>query len=257
MFNQVLGDWPKDNKFILCSCDEKYFNKYFPRFYKTFTEYWKLPIHVHIIDPSKKSIERVKNIDVSYTWCETNDYNWGKAIMKYRERNSVPDDKTDAEIRQWLYECYCQCQRFILLGNNMKKEQSVVVADVDAYAQYTPTKARRNELFSATAFTEFKGRLMATFCHFHPRNLLQIKQLGTMIRSQLKRTFILGMDQVALRDVFIGSQDIIDLKHGKWIRHWDIKEQTDIEAHAECIIYHAKGSRGKINPVGVKWTDIK
>ena len=60
MFEQVIGDWPRHARFILTSCDDKYFLKYFPRFYKTYTEHWDLPIHLHIIDPSAESLERLK-----------------------------------------------------------------------------------------------------------------------------------------------------------------------------------------------------
>ena len=42
MFNNVIGNWPTHERFILTSCDEKYFNRYFPRFYKTFTKKWQL-----------------------------------------------------------------------------------------------------------------------------------------------------------------------------------------------------------------------
>ena len=59
MFNDVIGNWPTHERFILTSCDEEYLNKYFPRFYKTFTEKWQLPIHVHVIDPSQQSKEHL------------------------------------------------------------------------------------------------------------------------------------------------------------------------------------------------------
>ena len=53
MFNDVIGNWPTHERFILTSCDEEYLNKYFPRFYKTFTEKWQLPIHVHAVSDSR------------------------------------------------------------------------------------------------------------------------------------------------------------------------------------------------------------
>jgi hypothetical protein len=71
MFNHVIGDWPTHERFILTSCDDKYFDQYFPRFYKTYKEHWHLPIHVHIIDPSDISMQRLDKLDVSYTHCTT------------------------------------------------------------------------------------------------------------------------------------------------------------------------------------------
>ena len=147
MFNNVIGDWPTHDRLILTSCDEKYFNRYFPRFYKTFTKKWQLPIHVHVIDPSQQSLEHINRLGVSHTYCETDD-----STLKW----------------PYSYETYCQAQRFILLGHRALGKQSVIVADVDAYALKEPSKAQRQILFKDMAFTTFNDRLMATFCHFHP-----------------------------------------------------------------------------------------
>ena len=113
MFEQVIGDWPKHQRFILTSCDTKYFDQYFPRFYKTYSEHWSLPIHVHIIDPTQNARYRLDRLPVTYTHCVTD-----KAILKF----------------PYSYETYCQAQRFILLGHKMLENQSVIVADVDSYA---------------------------------------------------------------------------------------------------------------------------
>ena len=118
MFADVIGDWPTQEKFILTSCDEKYLNKYFPRFYKTFTEQWQLPIHIHVIDPSPQSLEHLDRLSVSHTYCETDD-----SVLKW----------------PYSYETYCQAQRFILLGHRVLEAQSVIVADVDAYAPVSYT----------------------------------------------------------------------------------------------------------------------
>ena len=71
MFGDVIGDWPTYNRFILTSCDDKYFEQYFPRFYKTYKEHWQLPIHVHVIDPWSDTKEKLDYLDVSYTYCST------------------------------------------------------------------------------------------------------------------------------------------------------------------------------------------
>jgi len=193
MFDQVIGEWPTHKRFILVSCDEIYFNRYFPRFYKTFTEHWQLPIHAHIIDPSKESLARLTALDISHTWCYTTDYDWVNTVARFRKENNSTQHPNEA-VKQWLYECYCQCQRFVVLGANMTNKQSVIVADVDAYAQHTPTKKQKQLLFSCSAFTEYNNRLMATFCHFHPDQLIQIRQLSSIIVDQLTKCFILGME---------------------------------------------------------------
>ena len=252
MFQQIIGNWPSHKQLILCSCDDSYFDKYFPRFYKTFTEHWSLPIHVHVIDPSKESLDTLKELRISHTYCKTIDYDWNKQVTKFRQDNAV-DDHTDADIQQWLYECYCQCQRFVVMGKHIHQDQSVIVADVDAYAQHTPSEQQRTHLLDNTGFTQYKDRLMATFCHFHSKDIAKTKQLATVI---LDKGFEIGLDQTAIKQIFKNT-DIVDLKNSEWIRHFDVKTAADERAHAKCLIYHAKGLRGKQKPVGITWTDIK
>lgn len=254
MFTDIIGTWPTHEKMILVSCDEVYLNRYFPRFYKTFTEHWALPIHVHVIDPSKESLDRLKELEISHTYCETKDYNWNKQVKKFKKHNTV-NGHTDADVQQWLYECYCQCQRFILLSNFMNIKQSVVVSDVDAYAQHTPTREQRKNLFSKTGFARYKGKLMATFCHFHSRDLQVIRKIA---KEMLDRMFEIGLDQTALKEVFNRNKvTTTNLRNGEWVRFWDIKTTSDEQAHARSLIYHQKGLRGKNKPVGITWTDIK
>ena len=106
MFKDVIGDWPTLERFILTSCDDKYFEQYFPRFYKTYKQHWQLPIHVHIIDPSATSLQRLDKLDVTYTHCTTD-----KSVLRF----------------PYSYETYCQAQRFILLGNNLLENQSDLI----------------------------------------------------------------------------------------------------------------------------------
>ena len=84
MFTDIQGAWPTHERMILVSCDETYFNRYFPRFYKTFTKHWQLPIHAHLIDPSKESLARLTKLGVSHTWCDTTDFDWAGAVTKFR-----------------------------------------------------------------------------------------------------------------------------------------------------------------------------
>jgi len=248
MFTDIQGAWPTHERMILVSCDETYFNRYFPRFYKTFTKHWQLPIHAHLIDPSKESLARLAKLGVSHTWCQTEDYDWHNAVAVFKKENNITQ-RNHETVKQWLYECYCQCQRFVVMGSRMTEKQSVIVADVDAYAQKTPSEEQMQLLFSCSAFTEFNGRLMATFCHFHPDQLNQIRRLSSMIVDRLTRCFVQGLDQKALKELFRTAR--IDLKHIEWIRHLDIKGKKDLKQHAKGLIYHEKGRRGKIKHTSV------
>lgn len=234
MFKDITGAWPTDERFILTSCDDIYFDRYFPRFYKTYSEHWQLPIHIHIIDPSDTSIQRLEKLDVSYTHCTTD-----PAVLKW----------------PYSYETYCQAQRFILLGHNLSKSQSVIVADVDSYALREPNQKQKQLLGGDMAFTEYNGRLMATFCNFHYSRIPNARQAAIQMQKLIEETDTIGVDQLVLKQTFQGL-DYNDLKHGEWIRHLDVKTDADLQQHNQCLIYHEKGTRGKTKGIKIEWTDI-
>lgn len=235
MFEDVLGGWSTNDKLILTSCDEKYFNKYFPRFYKTFTEHWQLPIHVHLIDPSQQSLGRLEDLGVSYTYCNTS-----TGYLKWA----------------YSFETYCQAQRFIILGNKALDTQSVIVADVDAYALRSPSTAQKDTLFQDMAFTTYNTRLMATFCHFHPSRRQESLQVARMMKDMILNVDTIGVDQQVLKKVF-SQLPYNELTHGEWISHLDVKTSAQKKQHEACLIYHEKGTRGKNKSVGTTWTDIE
>jgi len=234
MFKDVIGDWPTHGRFILTSCDDKYFDQYFPRFYKTYTEHWQLPIHAHIIDPSETSMQRLEKMDVTYTYCTT-----APAVLKW----------------PYSYVTYCQAQRFMLLGHNLSKNQSVIVADIDSYALREPNDQQRNLVHSDMAFTEYNGRLMATFCNFHYGRHTSAKEAALKMQQLIEDTDTVGVDQLVIKEVFKKLPFNI-LPHGEWIRHLDVKTNEDIAEHGKCLIYHEKGCRGKEKGLQIKWTDI-
>jgi len=233
MYQEVLGTWPTHNRFILISCDDQYLNKYFPRFYKTFTRHWKLAMHVHVIDPSDKSLRRLDKLNVSYTFCKT--------------KNSLSPIP---------YVTYCQAQRFILLGFKALEGQSIIVADVDAYALKTPSQSQIDLMCKDMAFTTYNSRLMATFCHFHSNRRQDALDAAKKMIKMLKDTDNVGVDQKVIKEIF-GRLPYTELTAGEWIRHHDVKTQQDIQQHQNCLVYHEKGTRGKDKGPQVKWTDIE
>ena len=235
MFKDVIGNWPKHDRFILTSCDEKYFHRYFPRFYATYKRHWQLPIHVHIIDPWTDTIEKLEHLDVSYTRCTTD-----PMVLKW----------------PYSYETYCQAQRFILLGHNLSTNQSVTVADVDSYALREPNQTQRDTLQSNMAFTRYNGRLMATFCNFHHDQRVLAKEAATKMQQLIEDTDTIGVDQLVIKQIF-GSLPFNNLTHNEWIRHLDVKTEADLQEHNKCLIYHEKGTRGKYKPIEITWTEIQ
>ena len=235
MFENVIGEWPTHEKFILTSCDELYCNKYFPRFYKTFKEKWNLPVHVHVIDPSDETLERLRRLGISHTYCETSD-----------------------EILKWpySYETYCQAQRFILLGYHMRSEQHVIVADVDAYALKKPSESQHLYLIKDMAFTTYNNRLMATFCHFHPSRRKESLDAAKQMANNILHSDMIGVDQKVIKQ-FFKELPYVELQNGEWIRHYDVKTDEDLKQHNQCLIYHEKGTRGKNKKVEITWTDIE
>lgn len=235
MFKDVIGEWPNRDRFILTSCDDKYFQQYFPRFYKTYKEHWQLPIHVHIIDPSKGSLAKLESLDLSYTSCTTD-----PAVLKWPAS----------------YVTYCQAQRFILLGHNLTQNQSVLVADVDSYSLRAPNETQRKLASSDMAFTVYNKRLMATFCNFHYKRRTQAKQAAIKMQQLIENTDTVGVDQLVIKELF-EHLPRNDLAHKVWIRHRNVKTKQDLKEHNNCLVYHEKGTRGKEKGVKIEWADIE
>ncbi len=234
MFKDVIGEWPIHDEFILTSCDEKYLDKYFPRFYMTFTKKWQLPVHVHVIDPSDQTLQKLERLGISHTYCKTD-----SSILKW----------------QYSYETYCQAQRFILLGHKVRSNQHVIVADVDSYALKQPSESQHQHLVKDMAFTTYNGRLMATFCHFHPSRRKESLEAAKQMASDIQHTDMIGVDQKVIKQ-FFKELPYTELRNGEWIRHYDVKTEDDLKQHNQCLIYHEKGTRGKNKTVETTWTDI-
>ena len=92
---------------------------------------------------------------------------------------------------------------------------------------------------------------MATFCHLHPNDLSKIRNVAEdIVHTANNDHFQIGLDQKALAKVF--NQEVWTKLDKNWIRHFDVKDETDRPHHSLCYIYHEKGLRGK--DFNVKWT---
>jgi hypothetical protein len=136
------------------------------------------------------------------------------------------------------------------------EKQSVIVADVDSYALREPNETQKQTLESDMAFTEYNGRLMATFCNFHHSKRTLAKEAAIEMQRLIEDTDTIGVDQLVLKQIF-KEQTRNNLQHGVWIRHLDVKTDADLQQHNHCLIYHEKGTRGKIKTVETTWTDIE
>jgi hypothetical protein len=179
-------------------------------------------------------MQRLDKLDVTYTHCTTD-----PAVLRW----------------PYSYVTYCQAQRFILLGHNLLQGQSVIVADVDSYALREPNEIQKQTLESDMAFTEYNGRLMATFCNFHHSKRTSAKEVATKMQQLIENTDTIGVDQLVLKQIF-KQLPYNNLKHGEWIRHFDVKSVADLQEHNQCLIYHEKGTRGKEKGLKIQWTDI-
>ena len=67
---------------------------------------------------------------------------------------------------------------------------------------------------------------------------------------------MIGVDQKVLKQ-FFGKLPYTELKNNVWIRHMNVKTEKDKLEHSRCLVYHEKGTRGKIKTVETTWTDIE
>ena len=137
----------------------------------------------------------------------------------------------------------------------MLDNQSVIVADVDSYALKEPNESQRQHLIKDMAFTTYNGRLMATFCHFHPSRQIEALLAARSMEDHITNSDMIGIDQKVIKQVF-GVLPYTELTSGEWIRHLDVKTEQDRAEHLKCLVYHEKGCRGKEKGEQVQWTDI-
>ena len=97
---------------------------------------------------------------------------------------------------------------------------------------------------------------MATFCNFHHSRREQAKQSAVKMQQLIEQTDTIGVDQLVIKKTF-NSLPYNNLKHEEWIRHFDNRTDIDAEKHNQCLIYHEKGTRGKLKTVETTWTDIE
>ena len=103
------------------------------------------------------------------------------------------------------------------------------------------------------AFTEYNGRLMATFCNFHHgRRTYWPKKRPSEMQRLIEDTDTIGVDQLVLKQTF-KALPYNNLTHGEWIRHLDVKTDYDVNEHNKCLIYHEKGTRGKGKGISISW----
>ena len=97
---------------------------------------------------------------------------------------------------------------------------------------------------------------MATFCNFHHSYKDKAKLAAVKMKDLIINTDTIGVDQLVIKYIF-GQEIYNDLRHGEWIRHFDVKTKADLLKHNKCLIYHEKGTRGKFKGLKVEWTDIE
>ena len=131
----------------------------------------------------------------------------------------------------------------------------MIVADLDSYALREPNETQRHTVESDMAFTQYNGRLMATFCNFHHGRRTQARQSAIKMQHLVEQTDTIGVDQLVIKEIF-KTLPYNNLKHEEWIRHFDNRTESDAKKHNQCLIYHEKGTRGKLKTVETTWTDI-
>ena len=220
------------------STDEHYFNRYFDRWHGSFTRLWQWPMHCHVVDPSPATLSKLARLSVSHTWSTTNHINWHDQLSLLRSAHGYAG-VDDQHLMNFARNTLCQSMRFYEMCMNFDANSSVIIADIDAHAQHPPTESQWRALLERTAFSLHNQRLMATLCHFHGRDHGRVAHM----LSQLEQRGLTCPDQLVIKQAF-GDADFANLDQA-WIRHQDIKTEKDAELHGRCLVFHAKGTRGK------------
>ena len=241
MFNKtdIHGTWPTHPRLVLASCDSCYFDLFADRFRFSFQKRLGLPVHLHLINPTKTQITLCEQWLVSYTaeylsptkfdsrvqWCIKN---------RKKSQEQAQDD---------VMAGYSQAVRFWLLGRYQLAQQSVIVADIDAVAVQSPTPEQLSALFNCTQFSIYKNRTMATFCVFVGSELHTVREISDWIAQyDLKHSIHNAVDQSALKKCVPSPQAL----PSEWISHDDTPtDKSVLRKVNRNIIFHSKGTRGK------------
>lgn len=224
---------------IATSTNEHYFNRYFDRWHNSFTQLWHLPMHCHVVDPSPATLAKLLGLAVSHTWSTTDHINWADQLQLMRLANGGHKGQTDQHLLDHARNTLYQSMRFHEMSVSFHPASSVVITDIDAYAQHRPTAPQWRQLLERSAFSHHKERLMATLCHFHGGDHESVARM----RQRLEQQGLAQSDQAALKFSFATTPKTnLD---NKWIRHQDIKSKSDMCLHNQCMVFHAKGTRGK------------
>jgi len=223
---------------IATSTDEHYFNRYFDRWHSSFTRLWSLPMHCHVVDPSPATLAKLSVLAVSHTWSTTDNINWQDQLSLLRSAHGYAG-VDDPHLMTFARNTLCQSMRFYEMCMNFDANSSVIITDIDAYAQHSPSESQWQALLQGSAFSLHNHRLMATLCHLHGRDHERVADM----RTQLQQRGLTCPDQMAIKHAF-GDAAVTKLNE-VWIRHQDIKTKKDAELHGRCLVFHAKGTRGK------------
>ena len=241
MFNikDIHGTWPTHPRFIMASSDSTYFDQFADRFCPSFTKQCGLPVHLHLINPTKTQIALCESWRVSWTCNYLDPFQMQKRIRAVQKTQKLTNEVSHRSVL-WGF---CQAVRFWLLGKYQSAHQDVVLADIDCVAVQTPSTEQLDQLFSCTQFSIHNNRTMATFCAFAGKQLAQTQQLAHWIEQYDHDHGIRNaVDQLALKECIINPSV---LPTG-WISHEDTPTaESVLHKVKHNIVFHSKGTRGK------------
>ena len=241
MFNttDIHGTWSTHPRLVLASCDNRYFDQFADRFCRSFRKRLGLPVHLHLINPTKTQITLCNQWTVSHTVEYISLPELDRRVQWCIRNRKKSQEQAQADV----IAGYSQAIRFWLLGKYQQPYQSVVVADIDAVAVQSPTEEQLATLFSGTQFSIYKNRTMATFCVFTGSEIKTVQDISDWIAQyDLKHSIHNAVDQSALKKCVLNPLALPSV----WISHDDTPTDKSVLSKINRnIIFHSKGTRGK------------
>lgn len=128
--------------FLYTACDSKYFDDFAPSLVNSVLENAKMPLHIHIFNPTPKQLAFCQQPKLSCTWeyAELDLFDNAAKRWKgidnsndfYRRTTAAMAKGGDASLQERLQKTYYACARFIRLSELFNENVGAFAIDIDA-----------------------------------------------------------------------------------------------------------------------------
>jgi hypothetical protein len=247
---ELQGKLSHSDFFIYTAADEQYFNEFGKFLINSARKNSSNDIHVHIFNPSDKSLEFCQRHNVSYSYEKTSldlfKVSEEKILSikdpndpKYKQTINSMNKSNDKSVLERIQKTYYACSRFIRLRQLISQPIKFFSIDVDAIIRSTISNLPSNKDFYIHHITGLKERFLAGGIYSTGTTnsfKFLIEYASVLEKEILNDNLYWGLDQDLLKNI-VPKYNFSSLP--KSLIDWDMLPDSSI--------WTAKGSRKNID----------